>query len=205
MKKIISLLAVIIVACSQKPGFDPQWIKEQAPESYTAKFETTKGTFEIEVDRADSPAAADRFYQLVKNGYFDDAVFYRVVEGFVAQFGNSDTIVMNQWREFKVPDEPVKRSNSVGTISFARAGKETRDMELFINLSDNEKLDTLEYEGVKGFPAFGRVSKGFSVARSLYSGYGETSMQQSDQFYTDRAAFLAQFPNLDRIKKATIK
>lgn len=204
MKYILFCFAFFVIACSQKSGFDPSWAKEKAPETYKVAFETTKGNFEIEVDRADSPAAADRFYQLVKHGYFDDAVFYRVVEGFVAQFGNSDTLVMNQWREIKVPDEPVKRSNLTGTISFARSSPETRDLELFINLNDNEKLDTLDFEGVKGFPAFGRVGSGFSVVKQLYSGYGETSMEMSDQFYTNRSAFLQTFPKLDKIKKAKI-
>ena len=201
MKYVLILL--LFAACSQ-PKFSKDWVSEKAPQTFTAVFETTKGEFKIEVDREDSPAAADRFYQLVKHGYFDDAVFYRVVPGFVAQFGNSDTLMMNQWRKFKIPDEPVKRSNLTGTISFARSGPQTRDLELFINLNDNEKLDTLEFEGVRGFPAFGRVSKGFSVVKALYSGYGETSMEMSDQLYTNRSAFLQTFPKLDKIKKATL-
>jgi peptidyl-prolyl cis-trans isomerase A (cyclophilin A) len=202
--RFLILIALIVTACSPK-DFDPAWTKEIAPDTFTAKFETTKGEFEIEIDREDSPAAADRFYQLVKHGYFDDAVFYRVVPNFVAQFGNSDTIVANKWREFKIPDEPVRRSNLTGTISFARSGPKTRDLDLFINLSDNEKLDSLDFEGVRGFPAFGRVSKGMSVVRQLYSGYGEASMEASDGFYTNRSEFLSRFPNLDKIKKATIK
>ena len=97
MKKLVLLLAVVAVSCA-KPAFDPKWLSERAPETYTARFETTKGDFDIAVERKYSPKAADRFYQLVKHGYFDDGIFYRVVEGFVAQFGNTDQHAMEQWR-----------------------------------------------------------------------------------------------------------
>ena len=106
MKNLIFLLLLILAACA-KPKFNPDWAEEQAPDTFTAHFETTKGDFDISVTRKYSPAAADRFYQLVKHGYFDDAMFYRVVDGFVAQFGNTDEGEMGQWSAFKVPDEPV--------------------------------------------------------------------------------------------------
>lgn len=203
MKKILLLSAIIMVSCA-KPSFDPEWLKEQAPETFTAKFETTKGNFEVTVARRYSPKAVDRFYQLVKNGYYDNALFYRVVPDFVVQFGNTDTIAMNQWRSVKIPDEPVLLSNKAGTISFARDGKETRDLELFINLEDNPKLDTLNYNGVRGFPAFGNVSKGMDVVKSLYGGYGEETMDNYENMYLDRSQFSRTYPKLDMIEKAFI-
>lgn len=183
------------------PAFKKEWTKEKSPETFTVRFETTKGEFEIHAKRKLSPKAADRFYQLVKHGYYNNAIFYRVVPGFVAQFGNTDTITMNQWRSVKVPDESVIQSNSKGTVSFARFGKDSRDLELFINLNDNTVLDTLNFESVKGFPSFGKVTKGMETVAQLYSGYGENTM--SDQnLYLNRSVFYKNYPKLDLIKKA---
>jgi peptidyl-prolyl cis-trans isomerase A (cyclophilin A) len=205
MKKVIVILCSIIMSsCSDSPKFNPEWTYEQSPETFTATFETTKGNFDIEVNRKLSPRAADRLYQLVKHGYYDNAVFYRLVPGFVAQFGNSDTLAMNQWRKTKIPDEPVIEGNKKGTVSFARSGKETRDLELFINLNDNPVLDTLNYEGVKGFPALGRVSKGMPTVEKLYSGYGESTMA-NENLYLNPKGFMQTYPKLDKIKKAYLK
>lgn len=203
--RFFAFCIVIILAGCAKPKFNPDWVKETAPETFTAVFETTRGDFEIAVERKHSPNAADRFYQLVKHGYYDNGIFYRVVDGFVAQFGNTDTLQMNQWRKFKVMDEPVKWSNKKGTISFAREGKDSRDLELFINLDDNPKLDTLDFEGVRGFPAFGTVTKGMDVVQSLYSGYGEATMENYENMYLDRALFYKAYPKLDLIEKAYLK
>lgn len=191
---------MLLTGC-KKPTFQPEWTQEQSPEEFLAKFETTKGDFEIEVSRKYSPAAADRFYQLVKHGYYDNSIFYRVVPGFVAQFGNTDTIVMNQWRTVKIPDEPVLLGNKRASVSFARFGKATRDLEIFINLSDNPVLDTLNFEDVKGFPSFGTVTKGMDVVDQLYSGYGEQTMEDPN-LYVNREIFYRSFPKLDLIKKA---
>lgn len=200
--RIILFFAVLILAACSKPSFNPELTKEQAPETFSARFETTKGDFEIAVERKHSPNAADRFYQLVKHGYYDNGIFYRVVDGFVAQFGNTDSAEMAQWRKFKVADEPVKLSNTKGTVSFAREGKDSRDLELFINLEDNPKLDTIDFEGVRGFPAFGKVTKGMDVVEKLYSGYGETTMENYENMYLDRALFYKTYPKLDLITKA---
>lgn len=202
MMRLVAICALLFFVACDKPQFSPDWTKETAPETFTAVFETTKGDFEVTVTRSHSPNAADRFYQLVKHGYFDNGMFYRVVDGFVAQFGNTDTPQMDQWRAFKVKDEPVKLSNKKGTISFARDGKDSRDLELFINLEDNPKLDTLDYNGVRGFPAFGKVTKGMAVVQSLYSGYGEATMANYENMYLDRALFYKTYPKLDLIKKA---
>lgn len=202
MKKAMLIFCLtVLYSCADAPKFKPEWATEQAPETFTASFETTKGTFEIEVKRNLSPKAADRLYQLVKRGYYDNAIFYRVVPGFVAQFGNTDTLVMNQWRKVKIPDESVTQGNKKGTVSFARSGKETRDLELFINLNDNPVLDTLYFEGVKGFPAFGKVTKGMETVEKLYSGYGETTMS-NENLYLNPSGFLQTYPKLDKIVKA---
>ncbi len=195
------LLSVMATGCKESSEFNTAWTKEQAPEIFTAKFETTKGDFEIEVTRSWSPLAADRFYQLIKHGYYDNAIFYRVVPDFVAQFGNTNTEVMNDWQSVKVPDEPVKHSNKRGTISFARFGKDSRDLEVFINLQDNTVLDTLDFEDVKGFPTLGTVTKGMEVVDALYSGYAEETMSDSN-LYQNRTLFYQTFPKLDLIKKA---
>jgi|JI9StandDraft_1071089.scaffolds.fasta_scaffold02011_3 peptidyl-prolyl cis-trans isomerase A (cyclophilin A) len=205
IKKVIFIFSwVVLYSCADALKFKPEWAAEQAPQTFTAVFETTKGKFEIEVKRNLSPKAADRMYQLVKHGYYNNAIFYRVVPGFVAQFGNTDTLVMNQWRKVKIPDEPVIQGNKKGTVSFARSGKETRDLELFININDNPVLDTLNFEGIKGFPTFGHVSKGMETVDKLYSGYGEATMA-NENLYLNPAGFLQTYPKLDKIKKAYLK
>jgi len=202
MMRILFCVALLAAVACSKPKFSSEWLTEQAPATFTARFETTKGNFDIQVTREYSPKAADRFYQLVKHSYFDNAIFYRVVDGFVAQFGNTDTIEMKQWRASKIPDEPVLLSNTISTVSFARDGKESRDLELFINTANNTKLDTLDFNGVRGFPAFGNVTKGMEVVMQLYSGYGEETMANYENMYLDRAAFYKTYPKLDLIKKA---
>lgn len=194
MKKYSSLLLLLILAaCASR----------QAPETFTAKFETTKGDFEVLVEHRHSPHGADRMYQLVRDGYFDNTAFYRVVPGFVAQFGNTDTLALKKWEDLKVPDEEVKLGNKRGTLSFARGGKETRAADLFINLRDNTHLDTIVYEGVKGFPAFGRVTKGMETVEQLYGSYGDTTMEDPN-LYANPGIFRKTFPELDTIKKAYV-
>ncbi len=202
MRRCLIVIFIILSGCRDRT-FDPDWIKITAPENFTALFETSKGSFEVEVHRQYSPHAADRFYQLVKSGYFDNGVFYRVVPDFVAQFGNTHLTEMNQWRKFTIPDEPVRLKNLRGTLSFARTGPQTRDLEVFINLQNNPVLDTLQQDGVTGFPAFGQVVSGMDVVDKLYSGYAEKPMQDG-RLYTDRGAFRKKFNRLDGIIKAYI-
>lgn len=203
MRIFISFLSIILFSCT-KSLFQSKWTTEKSPAGFVARFETSKGSFDVEVSRKWSPAAVDRFYQLVKHGFFDKALFYRVVPNFVVQFGSSDSSIVSQWSKFKVADEKVFYSNKKGTISFARAGKDTRGTELFINLKDNPRLDTMVYEGVEGFPAFGDVVSGMEVVEALYSGYGDNTMAQLDSMYKSRAKFLDSFPKLDSIIKAFI-
>lgn len=203
--RITSLLFILsLFSGCTKPLFQSRWTTEKSPAGFIARFETSKGSFDVEVKRKWSPAAVDRFYQLVKYGFYNNALFYRAVPNFVVQFGSSDTVAASQWSKYKIPDEKVFYSNKKGTISFARAGKESRGTELFINLRDNPRLDTMLYEGVEGFPAFGDVISGQDVVESIYTGYGDKTMSVLDTMYNDRMKFLNQFPKLDSITKAYI-
>jgi homoserine O-acetyltransferase len=197
---IASLFIVLFISCSPAI-FKSEWTKEMAPAVFMARFETSKGNFDIEVTRKLSPKAVDRFYQLVKYNYFDNGLFYRVNPGFVAQFGNSDRKTYEKWYAIKVPDEVVIQGNKRGTLSFGRGGKESRSADLYINLSDNFRLDTLNYNEVRGFPTFGEVVKGMNVVDSLYSGYADTTMEKLDIMYADRDKFLEEFPQIDTLKK----
>lgn len=198
---LVILLVLLTLGCSPKT-FNIKWTKEIAPENFTTRFETSKGNFEILVDRRLSPKAADRFYQLVKHKFFDNSLFYRVNPGFVAQFGGNDSIAYKKWNSVKVKDEEVKQGNTKGTFSFARGGKGTRTSDLFINLKDNSRLDTIFYNEVKGFPSFGKVTKGMEVVEKLYSGYSDRTMEHFDLMLNNREAFLKKYPKLDLINKA---
>ncbi len=190
---------------SGSPAFaDPAKLTEKAPETFKAQFDTTKGKFIIEVTRSLSPNGADRFYNLVRSGYFKGVVFFRVVPGFMCQFGiHGDPSVSAKWREATIPDDLVKGSNLRGTITFATAGPNTRTTQLFINFGDNTGLDS------QGFSPFGKVIKGMDVVDKINSEYGEGApngrgpdqgriqMEGNDYLKKD-------FPNLDYIKTATI-
>lgn len=183
---------------------NPAALVEQAPATYRARFETSKGSFVVEVTRAWAPRGADRFYNLVKNGYYDGARFFRVIAGFMAQFGiNGDPAVNSRWRLARIPDDPVTQSNRRGTIAFATSGPNARTTQVFINFADNGNLDRL------GFAPFGQVVSGMEVVDRLYAGYGEGAPngRGPDQWrlQTEGNAYLAAaFPRLDYIRKATI-
>lgn len=193
--------SLLLTSCARSV-FKEKWLKEEAPPSYVARFETTKGVFDVEVFREWSPLAADRFYQTVKHRFYNNTMFYRVVPNFVVQWGNTDTTVFKKWASYKLPDEPVKQSNLKGYMSYARSGKETRGSTMFINLVDNKRLDTIMAGGVKGYPPIGKVIKGMEVVDSLYSGYGGATMSKYDTLQKYPELFLKQFPKLDRINKA---
>lgn len=190
----------MLLACQGKT-FDAKWLEEKAPETYSIRFETTKGNFDVRIHREWSPMAADRLYQLVKHKYFDYAIFYRVTEDYVAQFGSSNRVLTQQWMAHPVPDEPVLQSNKRGTITFARAGKDNRGSDLFINLADNTKLDTTEHLGVRGYPPLGEVIKGMEVVDQLYDVYGDDLMSETDRMYSDRNGFMQAYPGLDYVKE----
>jgi peptidyl-prolyl cis-trans isomerase A (cyclophilin A) len=178
-----------------------------APDSFRVAFETTRGRFDVVAHRAWAPAGVDRFYDLVRRRYYDDVSFFRVVPGFVAQFGLSgDPRVSDAWRANTIPDEPVRETNRRGRISFARGGRNTRTVQLFINLRDNPRLDTLN---AFGFPPIGEVVDGMQVVDSLYSGYGEAVPRGQgpvqDSIRAQGNAYLARgFPRLDYIRRARV-
>jgi peptidyl-prolyl cis-trans isomerase A (cyclophilin A) len=185
---------------------DPIKLTEKAPATFKVKFETTKGDFVIEVTREWAPNGADRFYNLVKHGWYDDVRFFRVIEGFMAQFGiGGDPDLNGIWREAKIADDPVKQSNKRGYVTYAMAGPNTRTTQLFINFADrNSMLDN------QGFSPFGRVIEGMDVVDKLYNGYGEGAPRGKgpDQMrlQTEGNAYLVKdFPNLDYIKTARIQ
>ncbi len=149
-----------------------------------------------------SPWRLIGLYQLVKHNYFDYSIFYRVTADYVAQFGSSNRVLTSQWMSYPVPDEPVLQSNKRGTMTFARAGKDNRGSDLFINLADNTKLDTTEQLGVRGYPPLGEVIHGMDVVDKLYDIYGDDLMQETDRMYSDRNGFMQAYPGLDYVKKA---
>ena len=200
---VILYVCLILISCS-KPAFKSKWLREEAPANFTVRFQTTKGDFDVAVFREWSPLAVDRFYQTVKHRYYNRTVFYRVVPNFVAQWGNNDTTVFKLWEPYKIPDEQVIQSNKRGYMSYARSGKETRGSTLFINLKDNQRLDTVIANGVRGYPPFGKVIRGMEVVDSLYSGYAGSTMRKLDTLQKYPALFFQQFPKLDRIQKAFI-
>lgn len=170
-----------------------------APNHYQARFDTSKGPFVIEVKREWAPIGADRFYQLVKSGFYDEARFFRVAPGFVIQWGIArDPILNSQWKEKVIPDDPVKEGNLAGWVSFASSGPNTRTTQVFVNLANNLQLDSM------GFSAFGHITEGLDVIARIYTGYGEQPVQSLIE--TQGNAYLKQnFPNLDYIKTARIE
>jgi peptidyl-prolyl cis-trans isomerase A (cyclophilin A) len=177
---------------------NPALANETAPEQYRLKFETTKGDFTIEVNRAWAPNGADRLYNLARIGYYNDAGFFRLVDGFMVQFGiHGDGAVNNVWRDARIPDDPVTQSNKPGYVTFATAGPNTRTTQMFINYGNNTFLDG------QGFAPLGKVVEGMDVVNNLYKGYGERPNQMMIQ--TQGNAYLkAGFPELDYIKTVSI-
>ena len=183
---------------------NPAGLTEQAPPTFKANFDTSKGTFVIEVHRDWAPNGADRFYNLVKNGFYDDVRFFRVIPGFMAQFGiHGNPVVATAWRGAPIKDDPVKQSNKRGFVTFATAGPNTRTTQLFINFGDNASLDK------QGFSVFGQVTSGMDVVDKIHGGYGEGAPRGKgpDQGRTQsegNAYLMKEFPRLDYIKSATI-
>ena len=216
------LLALSAVACSKpapKPGgsnasasasppdfHNPQssGFATQAPDSFRARFQTTKGAFVIAVHRAWAPRGADRFYNLVRSGYYDGAKFFRVLPGFMAQFGiHGDPAVSRAWYSQQIPDDPVLRTNIRGMLSFATAGPGTRTTQVFINFGSNDALDA------QGFAPFGQVVAGMDVVDHLYAGYGEGAPRgrgpdQSRIQVQGNAYLQHDFPRMDYVKRASI-
>jgi peptidyl-prolyl cis-trans isomerase A (cyclophilin A) len=178
----------------------PAGLKERAPNVFKAKFDTTAGIFVIEVHADWAPRAADRFYNLVKNGYYDGCRFFRVVPGFVVQFGiNGDPVIQRNWTDATIPDDKVTQGNTRGFVTFAKSSEpNSRTTQLFIDFADNSRLNR------QGFAPFGKVTMGMEVVDKIFSGYGEEPDQ--DRIEKEGNAYLTKnFPKLDYIKKATIE
>lgn len=189
-------------AAAAKPAsklMSPDALNEKAPAEFRAKFITTKGEFIIKVTRAWAPLGADRFYNLVKNGFYDGSAFHRVHPGFVAQFGlHPNPSVQSRWQMKPLKDEKVVKSNLLGYVSYAAFGSDSRTTQVFINLKDNKSLD------VQGFPPFGDVVKGIGVLAGVYGGYGDKP--QEPRILLQGASYLKRsFPQLDYITKAVIE
>ena len=205
-----ALLIVLLVPAASLVGIgqtlrNPGTLREQAPATYQVRFETSGGDFVVEVTRDWAPLGADRFYNLVKHGFYDDARFFRVISNFMIQFGiNGNPNLAALWRSAMIQDDPVKESNRRGYITYAMAGPNTRTTQVFINFQNNSGLDG------QGFAPFGKVTSGMDVVDKLYSGYGEGApsgkgpaqgrIQMEGNAYLKKA-----FPRLDYIEQATIE
>ena len=196
---VLGSLVVATAGCSDKPATPARTAPVgPAPDVFRVAFETTRGTFVVEVKRAWTPRGADRFYDLAAEGFFDENRFFRVLPGFIAQFGVNDDKKLNErWEATTIADDPVRQTNAHGTLVFASDGANSRSHQLFINLADNKTLDR------QGFSPLGRVVMGLSVVDSIYSGYGETPsyhlLATLGNSYLKRM-----FPRLDYIKTARI-
>jgi len=210
--RLLAPLVLVLASLSAQPAFsqardlsNPASLNEQAPAAYKAKFDTSKGVFVVEVRRDSAPVGADRFFNLVKNGYFDNTRFFRVISGFMVQFGiNGDPRINAQWREARIKDDLVKQSNKRGFITFATSGPDSRTTQVFINFGDNSRLDT------QGFAPFGQVVSGMDVVDKLFAGYGEGAPRgqgpEQGRVQREGNAYLEkEFGQLDFIKKATIE
>lgn len=199
------------LACSRRVPLlapTPQDLALTGPDSFLVQLETTRGNVELMAHRAWSPLGVDRMHFLLNQGYYDGARFFRVVPGFVVQWGISrDSAVNKVWNDRDLPDEPVRQSNTRGRISYARSGPNTRSVQLYVNLADNARLDTAN---VFGFPPIGEVRSGMAVMDSMYAGYScrrgsqgtcpsQDSIQAKGEAYLSRA-----FPQLDVIRKVRI-
>ncbi|MEX0753391.1 MAG: peptidylprolyl isomerase [Xanthobacteraceae bacterium] len=214
MKKFSSFLAGLALAASAltAPAFgqagnlaNPAALNEKAPATFKAKFDTSKGVFVVEVRRDWAPNGADRFYNAVKNGFYDNARFFRVMSDFMAQFGiNGDPKISAVWRAARIKDDPVKQSNKRGYLTYATSGPDSRTTQVFISFKDNSGLDA------QGFAPFGQIVSGMNVVESLYGGYGDgpprgRGPDQARLQFEGNAYLAKDFPRLDYVKKATIE
>jgi cyclophilin family peptidyl-prolyl cis-trans isomerase len=200
--------AVTVFTEQAKPSAalsNPAALKEQAPATFAANFDTSAGPFTITVHRDWAPAGADRFYNLVKNGFFTNVRFFRAVPNFMVQFGiHGDPAVASQWRNARLPVDKVVKSNTRGMVTYAMGGTpDTRTTQMFINYKDNSFLDKM------GFAPFGEVTKGMESVDKIYTGYGDgpPKGQGPDQgrLQSEGNAYLMKdFPKMDYIKAATI-
>jgi peptidyl-prolyl cis-trans isomerase A (cyclophilin A) len=202
---VLALLAACSSPAPKETAAPPAAVvPARAPDVYRARFDTTKGPFVVEVHRDWAPRGADRFYELIAGRFYDGLYFFRVIKGFVVQWGiPKDPRVTAQWNSMVIPDDPVKESNRRRTITFATSGPNTRTTEPFINLADNRRLDG------RGFAPFGKVVEGMDVVDKLYAGYGDGPPQGEGVDQTKAEAqgneyIEGRFPKLDKIITARL-
>jgi peptidyl-prolyl cis-trans isomerase A (cyclophilin A) len=216
MKRALAAIVLVIpmTVVAQKSGVqlskaklkNPATFTEKAPETFKAMFETSKGPFVVTVHRVWAPLGADRFYNLVNGGFYDECRFFRVMDEFIAQVGiNGDPAIQSAWRDATIPDDPIKESNKRGFVTFAKSrAPNSRSTQFFINFTDNSSLDK------SGVAPFGEVTSGMEVVEKLYSGYGDGAPRgrgpEQARILNEGNAYLTkEFPKLDYIKKATIE
>lgn len=186
------------------PLLRPERYRDTAPDSFTARFETTRGTVLLRVHRDWAPLGADRFYNLVRAGWYDGVRIHRVLDGFVAEWGIHDEPFVNAvWRKELLADDPVRTSNTRGRVTFAKSGPNSRTTQVFVNLGDNGPLDD------EGFAPFGEVIEGMDVVETFYAAYGDGPPRGEGVYQAMAvargAAYLdEEFPELDRIEKAIL-
>lgn len=194
---LLALLVAVLTACSGSSRDAAAAPAGPAPDSFRVAFTTSKGTFLVDAHRPWSPNGADRFYALVRGGFFDENRFFRVLPGYIAQFGINDRKKVNERWDAPIRDDPRRESNLRGTLVFTSSGPDTRAHQLFINLADNKRLDA------QGFVPVARVVSGMEVVDSLYDDYGEAPVQQLIATLGNNY-LLRMFPKLDYITTARI-
>lgn len=204
-RTILAVLLLVVCGCASRsaPLTNPghKAFRKTAPDSFDVEFTTTKGRMLVRAHRAWSPKGADRLFALVQNGFYDSIAFYRTVPRFVAQFGYTrDSAVNAAWSDSRLEDEPVRTTNARGTLVYARSGPNTRSVQMYFNIVDNARLDTL---GGFGFPPIATTIEGVDVLDSLYSGYGNRP-QQPTIAREGNAYLKREFPALDYIVSARI-
>ena len=201
---LLSFISALSLLSQTVP--DTSILQLKAPDTFQAVFATTKGEITIEAYREWSPQGVDRLYQLITSGFYTDNCIFRVQPEFVVQFGISDNPEANHfWDKRPVADEPVMGNNLRGAISYARDGANTRTAQLFINMMDNFKLDTVNYNGLRGFPPIARIISGFEVVEAFNSKYGfEPANHQDSVMVQGNAYWEKKFPGMDYIIKAQI-
>ena len=196
--RIFVLSATLVVACLTVLSTTSAWAQRAAPDEFVVKLETSQGDIVIVVHRKSAPLGVDRFHNAVKQGFYDQCRFFRVVPNFVVQFGiNGDPKIQEKWKETEIKDDPVKLSNTRGTLTFATAGPNTRTTQLFINLADNSRLDSM------GFAPFAKIISGMDVVDKLTSKYGEAPSQSKIKSVGNEY-LKKEFPDMDFIKKASV-
>ncbi len=201
---VMACLPLLIASACASAG--PLWepraseMALAAPDSFLAEFVTSEGTFEVTLHRSWSPLAVDRAYYLLRHNYYAGARLYRVVPGFVAQFGFSGLPHLDSiWGERDLPDEPVVASNERGTVSFARSGPESRSFTLYINLADNPRLDTINVAGIVGYPPIGRIVGELDAIDGFYGAYTDPAPRQDSIRAFGNGYLRRNFPQLDSI------